>query len=312
MKNITYIAIASFLFFGANVFGQNEKKAKLKVNSFSFSFGFAGAATANTTEDYIGLKGTVNDPDLFIDASEFQSSQFNYGFGGNVNPKFYIGLSPYSKKKGEYRKDRELRFSFGSSSGIRKNFNYFRYDNFVIDTFESANSGGVVYADSSIFNRYIYSESFYDINFGVSFLFKTPVERRFHFSAGAGIEYGIAIRSFVKVENYNERAIYYYNENNKPVFDEPYYGIENYNYKNEFDGTYTTENTNIKGSLQFFRTFIPLGINFRISNKTNSFFNKVYLFGEMSPGIEIQLVSNDKTYVNPYFGIALFGFSYRW
>ena len=205
-----------------------------------------------------------------------------------------------------------MRFSVGSSSGIRRNFNYYRYDNFVNDTFESSNTGNVVYADSSIYNRYIYSESFYDIHFGVSFIFKTPIERRFHFTAGAGLEYGIAIRSFVKVENYNDKSVYYYNADNKPVFDEPDYGYDYYNYKSEFEGTYTTENTNMKGSLQFFRTFLPIGINFRITNKTKSFFNKVYLFGEMSPGIEIQVVSNDKTYVNPYFGFAMFGFSYRW
>ncbi len=311
MKKILIIIIIG-LFSMSTTQAQGEKKPAMKVTSFSFSFGFAGAATTNTKEDYNNLKGTVNNPDLFIDASDYQSSRYNYGFGGNVNPKAYIGLSPFSKKKGEYRNDRELRFSIGSGAGIRRNFNYYRYDNFVIDTFESANTGNVIYGDSSIYNRYIYSESFYDINFGVSFLFKTPIERRFHFSAGAGIEYGIAIRSFVKVENYSDEFIYYYEANNKPVFDEPDYGYDTYNYKNNFDGIYTTENINMKGNMQFFRTFLPLGIHFRISNNTLSFFNKVYLFGEMSPGIEIQMVSNDKTYVNPYFGFAMFGFSYRW
>lgn len=309
-KTIILSIIGFFLMLGAHA--QNDKKPAMKVSSFGFSFGFAGAATANTSEDYNNLKGAVNNPELFIDASDFQSSSYNYGFGGSVSPKLYLGLTPYSKKKGEYRKDRELRFSIGSSSGIRRNFNYYRYENFVIDTFESANTGNKVLGDSSIYDRYIYSESYYDINFGVSFLFKTPVERRFHFTAGAGVEYGIAIRSFVKVENYNNKSVYYYNVNDKPVFDEPDYGYDYYNYKNEFEGTYTTENTNMKGSMQFVRTFIPLGINFRISNKTKSFFNKVYLFGEMSPGIEFQIVSNDKTYLNPYFGFAMFGFSYRW
>lgn len=311
MKKLIILSIIG-LFLMPGMQAQDDKNPAMKITSFSFSFGIAGAATANTTEDYNNLKGTVNNPDLFIDATDYQSSRYNYGFGGNVNPKVYIGLSPFSKKKGEYRNDRELRFSIGSSSGIRKNFNYYRYDNFVIDTFESANTGNVAYSDSSIYNRFIYSESFYDINFGVSFLFKTPVDRRFHFSAGAGIEYGIAIRSFVKVENYNDESVYYYDANNKPVFDEPDYGYDTFNYDNNFDGTYTTENTNLKGNMQFVRTFLPLGINFRISNKTQSFFNKVYLFGEMSPGIEIQVVSNDKTYVNPYFGFAMFGFSYRW
>ena len=310
MKSIHILTLALVFLTAKSITSQEVKKPAMKVTSFSFNFGFAGAAAANTKEDYNNLKNGANDPELFIDASEYQSSQYNYGFGGNINPKVYIGLTPYSKKKGEYRNDRELRFSLGSSSGIRRNFNYYQYDNFAIDTFQSASSGDVVYGDSSIYNRYLYSESFFDINFGVSFLFKTPIERRFHFTAGVGAEYGIAIRYFVRVENYNEKSVYYYNENNKPEFSEPDYDF--YSYKSDYEGVYTTENTNMSGNMQFVRTFIPLGINFRITNKTKSFFNKVYLFGEMSPGIEMQIVSNDKTYVNPYFGFALLGFSYRW
>ena len=311
MKKFITLSIIFFLLISIAQ-AQEEKKPALKLTSFSFNFGFAGVATATTAEDYNNLKKTVNNPDLFIEVSNYQYSSYNYGFGGNIHPKVSIGLSIFNKKKGEYRNDRELRFSVGSSSGIRRNFNYYNYNSFVIDTFESANTDNVNYGDSVIFNRYIYSESFYDINFGVSFLFKTPIERRFHFSAGAGIEYGIAIRSFVKVENYNDQFVYYYDKGNKAVFDEPDYEYNIHNYKDDFEGVYTTENTNMKGNMQFFRTYLPLGINFRVSNNTSSFFNKVYLYGEMSPGIEIQMVSNDKAYVNPYFGFAMLGFSYRW
>ncbi|MCB2201259.1 hypothetical protein KQH26_00675 [bacterium] len=306
---LTFILSFAFMLIGQ---GQNEIKPRLKVSSFSFNIGFAGAAIANTTEEYNNLKGTVNNPDLFIDASDFQSSRYNYGFGGNINPKVYIGITPYSNKKGAYRYDRELRFSFGSGAGIRKNFNYYKYDSFIVDTFQSINNENVVYSDSNIYNRFVYMESYYDINFGVSFLFKTPVERRFHFSTGAGLEYGIALRSYVKIDHYMDHSIYYYNANNKPVFDEPDNNYEFYNYSYDFEGSYTTESTNIKGTMQFVRAYLPLGIHFRISNKTESFFNQVYLYGEMSPGIEFQIVGNDKTYVNPYFGMALFGFSYRW
>jgi len=312
MKKYVYITLILSFAFILNSQSQNEVHPRFKVSSFSFNIGFAGAATANTSEEYNNLKGTVNNPDLFIDPSDYQSSRYNYGFGGNINPKVYIGITPYSNKKGAYRYDREIRFSFGSGAGIRRNFNYYKYDNFVVDTFQSVNNGNTVYSDSSIYNRHVYSESYYDVNFGVSFLFKTPTERRFHFSAGVGLEYGIALRSYVKVENYTDQSIYYYNANNKPIFDEPDNGYEFYNYTDDFEGTYSTESTNMKGSMQFVRAYLPLGVHFRISNNTQSFFNQVYLYGEMSPGIEFQIVGNDKTYINPYFGMALLGFSYRW
>lgn len=309
-KNSSLLIVVIFM--STVMFGQNDKTPAIKVTSTGFSFGFAGVGTANTSEDYNNLASAVVDPSYFIDSDQYNSSSYNYGFGGNVSPKIYLGLTPYSKKKGEYSYDREIRFSVGSSAGIRRNFNYYQYDNFTIDTLVSPASGNVVYADSSIYNRYIYSESFYDFNFGISFLFKTDVKRRVHFIAGVGLEYAYAYRSFVKVENYNEKSVYYYDPNNKPEFGEYENGLEYYNYKNDFDGTTSSDNTNLSGSLQFARILLPFGVNFRITNKTQSFFNKVYLFGEMSPGIEFQLVSNDKTYVNPYFGLAMFGFSYRW
>lgn len=282
----------------------------MKVTSVGFSFGFAGVGTANTNEDYLNLKNAVNNPELFIDPAEFNNSQYSFGAGGNISPKIYLGLTPYNKRKGEYRYDRELRFSVGTAAGIRRSFNYYRNDNFTFDTLESANTGSVIYADSNIYDQFTYEEIFNEFNFGVSFLFKTPHERRFQFQAGVGLEYAYAFRSYVRVDNWNEKSVYYYEPNNKPEFDEQDYVWGYYN--NGFEGTSTTQNTNLSGAIHFVRTTFPLGVNFRISKKPQSFFNKVYLWTEFNPGIELQIVANDKTYVNPYFGVAWIGFSYRW
>jgi hypothetical protein len=294
-----------------SVNAQEEKKGGMKVSSVGFSFGFAGAGTANTNEEFINLKNATNNPDLFIDPDEYNVSQYNFGFGGNVSPKVYLGLTPYSKKKGEYNYNQELRFSIGTGAGIRRMFNYYRYDNFRIDTLQSINNDNQVYADSSIYDRYIYQETFNEFNFGVSYLWKTPFERRFQFQAGAGLEYAYAFRSYVRVENLNEKKVYYYDPNDPPVFDEPDYVWANYG-DDDFEGTTTTQNTNLSGSMHFVRATIPLGVNFRIARKEQSFFNKAYLWAEMNPGVEWQMVANDKTYVNPYFGIAWIGFTYRW
>ena len=310
MKTKFFTTIAVTLGLVISLQGQNEKPVGMKVTSVSLNFGFGGAGTANTNEDFINLSNAVNNPELFIDPAEFNNSRYNIGFGGNVSPKIYLGLTPYSKKKGEYRYDRELRFSIGSGAGVRRTFNYYSYDNFTIDTLQSVNGNNVVYADSSIYNRYIYQETFNEFNLGVSYLFKTPFERRFQFHAGAGVEYAYAYRAYVRVENLNEKSVFYYEPNNKPVFDEPEYGWDFYN--DEFDGTTQVENTNMSGAMHFVRSTFPLGVNFRIARKPESFFNKVYLWTEMSPGVEVQMVANDKTYVNPYFGVAWIGFTYRW
>ncbi len=178
---------------------QSEKKPGMKVTSVGFSFGFAGAGTPNTNEDYLNLKNSVNNPELFIDPSSFSNSQYNFGAGGNISPKIYLGLTPYSKKKGEYRYDRELRFSVGTGAGIRRSFNYYRFDNFTVDTLRSTSSENVVYADSSIYDRYIYQETFNEFTLGVSYLFKTPFERRFQFQAGFRMNMMQLLESQVKL-----------------------------------------------------------------------------------------------------------------
>jgi hypothetical protein len=303
---LTVLTIGVFL----STYGQEEKEAKWKPTSVGVSFGFAGAGTANTTEDYINLSNAVNNPDLFIDPKDYNFSSYNYGFGGNTSTKVYFGLTPYNNDKGEYNYNRELRFSIGSGMGTRRTFNYYRYDNFTVDTFQSVNGNSIVLADSSIYDRYIYQETFNEVNIGVSYLFKTPYERRFQFQAGGALEYAYAYRSYVNVENYNEKSIVYYDPADPPVYEEPDDVWEFYD--DDFKGTKTSQRTNMKGATHFIRASVPLGVNFRIARKQQSFFNNVYLWLEMNPGLELQIVSDDKTYANPYFGMAWLGITYRW
>jgi hypothetical protein len=253
----------------------------------------------------------VEDPSIFVDAEELSESRYNYGFGGNGSGKFYLGLTPYSKKKGGYNNNQELRFSLGTSFGARRIFNYYQVNNTRIDTFASVSNNNIVYADSSVYNRYLYAEEFYDISLGAAYLFKTDTERRFHFYTGVGFEVGFSIRSSVRLEQYTEESIIYYDPSNPPSDEEPdnfYFGF----YDNEPAGTTQTFRTNMEGGLTFLRTYIPFGINFRIARKPQSFFNKVFLFSEVGPGLEFQFVANEGTYVNPYVGVAMLGFTYRW
>lgn len=293
-----------------NMSGQETSNPKMKVNSFGSSLGFAGTYISNTTADYKSLAANVDDPKMFVDLKKWEKSKYNYDIGGNGDLQFYLGLTPYNKRKGEYRENRELRLNLGFSFGARRTFSYFQRNTFTYDSYTSG-SGSMVYADSSYFTRMMYAESFYGISLGASYLFKTNPERRFHFYTGVGFEYSLALRSFVSVKKYNEDKQYYYSEGNKPQLGEPELEWKNFRDKDE-SGDTELLTTNMKGTLMFFRPYIPLGVNFRISNRTQSFFNAVYLFTEIKPGIEIQVVGNETTYFNPYIGVAMLGFTYKW
>jgi hypothetical protein len=61
----------------------------------------------------------------------------------------------------------------------------------------------------------------------------------------------------------------------------------------------------------FARIYIPLGIEIKLSKKPTSFFSHVDLYAELNPGVELQFLGGEKTYANPYFGMAFIGFRYH-
>jgi hypothetical protein len=320
MKKLTVLLICLFLFIGlSNAQDKNSKQPLFKVTSFSTSIGFAGAITSDSDDDYYSLKNASSDPDIFvdIDGMENQSSQWSYGndfdynmdyHSGSGNGSFLVnlGLTPYSKKLGQFNDKRELRFSLGGNFGTRNTFTYYDNNAFVIDTFQSATTGEIIYADSSIRKYYHYTLEFSEINFGVSYLFKTDVKRTFHFYAGIGANYGIALKSEVLLDENAYRSVYYYNQYNKPSDD------EYTTYDDQVEMTSTSLSTNLEGTMHFVRAFIPIGVSLRLSKKPTSFFNDVNLYSEWNPGIELQILSGEKTYANPYVGMAFIGVRYRW
>ncbi|MCF6171285.1 MAG: hypothetical protein L3J31_03975 [Bacteroidales bacterium] len=309
MKKITITFALFTLVSLAYAQDTQQNQTGWKINSFGLGFGFSGVFVPATISGYEDLKNSSGNPELFVDPSQYDTFNNYSDFGGNVSPKIYIGITPYSKKKGTYRTNRELRIGIGSNFGVRRYFDFYQSESFVVDTFQSVNGNPDIYADSVAQHAASYSENFFDLNVGISYLFKTDAAKRVHLYAGLGAEYGITLSYFVTVEQYESHSLSYYEQGKKPDEESaPYYY---YYYGSEYNSTYSSQKTNMKNAAHFVRTFIPMGINFRISNN-NSFFKHVNIFSELSPGVEFQIVPNDQTYVNPYFGVALVGFVYRW
>jgi hypothetical protein len=322
MKKASVLFISVFLFIVfANAQENTAKQPCFRVSSFSSSLGFGGSLTSNTDADYYLLQNAVDNPQQFVDITGMKNSgpswgfkgmgyyngmSYNSGGSGNGNLLFNLGLTPYSKKLGKYRENRELRFSVGGSMGSRNQFHYYENNSFVIDTLYSVNGNNTVYADSVNNKQYNYSLNFSEINFGASYLFKTDVKRRVNFYAGIGFNYGISLRSYISFNEETYSALRYYNENDKPSDDEIYYGSYN------TISSYSSSTNNLKNPMQFLRVFIPVGLNFTLSKKPESFCSHVDLYTEMSPGVEFQILSSEKTYTNPYFGVAVIGFRYKW
>jgi hypothetical protein len=322
MKKTTLLLLSFTLLIAfTNAQETTSKSPCFRVSSFSSSIGFGGALTSNTDTDYYLLQEAAENPNMFVDikglnnnGSSWNHNSWNgngmyYGSGGgNGNLLFNLGITPYSKKLGKFRDNREIRVSLGGSFGSRNSFYYYDDNYFTIDTLQSVNGNDIIYADSITNKNYYYTLDYSEINFGLSYLFKTDVNRRTHFYAGFGMNYGITLRSTVSFDENTYRSVYYYNEYDKPSDDnQPYYGY----YDN--DGySYSSSSTNLKSPMQFVRFYIPIGFSLRLSKKPVSFFSHVDLYTELNPGVELQILSADKTYANPYIGVGFIGFRYHW
>jgi hypothetical protein len=324
MKKITLLLSLIFFVIFANAQEKTSKQPCMRVSSFSSSIGFAGALTSNTTEDYYLLKNAVENPNLFVDITGYTDggsgwgfNSMTYGYGGmgytgggsgNGNLLFNLGLTPYSHKLGKYRENRELRFSVGGSIGSRNNFYYYDNSSFTIGSYQSTDGQGIVYADSVINKYYNYTLNFSEVNFGASYLFKTDVNRRVHFYAGVGLNYGIALMSSVSVDETIDRSVIYYKEGDKPSEDDMLY----HSVYNDENHTWKSSTTSLSNPMMFARVFIPFGLSINLSKKPESFWSHVDLYTEMNPGVEFQVLSSEKTYANPYFGVGFIGFRYKW
>ncbi len=309
MKKTVILAFAIVFSFNVKAQEENSGDHLMKVSSISTSSGFAAVYAPTTINDYYGLKKTVEDPGVLIDPDGFGSNSYFTDFGGNLGFKFNLGLTPFSKKKNAYRNNRELRLGIGFNFGSRRSFNFYNTDFIAADTFVSSNGNPPIYADSAFGSYHYYSENFYEFNINIAYLFKTDPSKRLYLYAGIGAEYGISMRYFLRYDNLETTELVYYDEGNPPSGDYYYY-YGKYSDNNDYDYSSSSTKTNMLNAAHFVRAYIPLGINFRISTG-NSFWQHMNVYSELNPGVEFQIVPNDRTYINPYWGVALVGLSYR-
>jgi len=286
---------------------QESTDNKTRISSFSTSIGFNAFIVENTNTSYMGLKSVIDDDRLFIDVEEYKKGQ-RFGAGGSFSMQFNLGITPFSKKKNEMRTNREWRIGLITNMGNRRNFSYYNDQSYTFDTLQSNNGYNDIYADSVSQEYFYYNEQIFDLSLNLAYLINTGAHRRVYFYSGIGTNIGMALKSDVSVYSNSEDGVVYYDPGNKPSSDDMWA----WTFVNQYGKSeYESSTVDITSNIFFGRAYIPLGINFRISNN-NEFWKHVNLYAEFNPGIEFQMVSNDKTYINPYFGMAWIGISYKW
>jgi hypothetical protein len=277
-----------------------ENNSRFKISAVNVDFGVQGTFNALTNSDYLRLRSTAEDQTRFISNPQDYTLELLSGSGGSFAPNISIGLSPYSKKKGKYNRNHELRLKLGSGFGLRRSFVYTREVKTPFDTLSSSIGNPDTYVDSVYYHNPSYSEVVYELNLGVTYLFKTNTEKRWHFYTGFGTEYGIAFQSFAAI--LNEEGYYLADGANSPN-SISFRGIPDDNESQTYRSALTTNS-------QFLRFYVPLGLNFRIANK-NEFWRHFNLYIQTSGGMELHFVSNGgDTYTNAFGALAFLGVRY--
>lgn len=302
MKNTSFSLL--FLFIVSLAFSQEEDKKSFAISSFNMSFGTTNASLSSSRTDYNNLKGMVDNPELFVNPDDFSNNYYYNEMGGGFSTKIQLGINPFCKKLGTINQNREIRIGVGINSGNRRSFSFYESENMVVDTFYSVNGNPNIYQEQVNTEEYSYSEQYTELNFNLSYLFKTDIKKLVHFYTGFGIEYGFTLQSFVDIYHNESSMKNYYtstNDNNQSYIGQC---------SNNMEFTGQSDRTNISSPTHFIRAQIPIGINLRFSNN-HSFFKHLNIYSELNPGIEIQMAPNNFTYTNPYLGVVVAGLSYK-
>lgn len=277
--------------------GQNSNEQKSRLKIFSISVSFNSLLVKNRSSDFEEFKKLAkNNSNFFNSNLNTYSSYSNLLFAvSQIN--VIVGFSPYNSKSESYYNKRELKLGIGYNSGVRRSFNFFRNIEIPGDTFTSSNNN-IIYLDTLIYSNYDYFEVIDELEIGITYLYKTDPEKRISLHTGYGIGLGFSIYSGLNSSNYDDTSL---------VFTTIIDGTEYSSYKAYDNNYYSSDNRdrNVKTKNSvFIRTYIPFGLNIRLSKK-HDILNQMNLFFQTKFGFEYQQIIDDNNYLRPFYGFGI-------
>jgi len=296
--------------FSLNIKSQNEpnavntqpenKKACIKIATLSISSGVNnyriighygnGFNSRQSSKDQNNLQSGNNDLMMGRRGGDMTSrSQLN----------LEIGFNPYSKKLGDYNKDRELIFGLYYSGSDLKNTNS---NKFIIAPGDTFSHNSVVYQTDTIKRSHkTYREEANVFGVSAQYLYKTNTDKRFSLFAGYGLNMGYAITARIFKRSSADSVLVLTPYNVQPNFND-------YNNGTVFRSNEQKSSMEAKSTF-FTSVFIPFGVNFRLS-KTKEIWSQMNLFVNASVGLETEIVVDRRAHYNPYMGCSV-GFKFN-
>lgn len=293
--NKTKIALLVFTSLGfTNVFSQENNK-KIKVSEFTLmpSIYLESNPSASINDFYILAPNSKLLPTSY---DGYNISNYSSNSGG-FSASALLGFKFLNKEGNTYRANPLFRagITYTYAQNISSYANY--EETTPYDTLTSNNTGNVYYIDSVTVSQLDMQYETHQVKLDVSLLFRTNPEARWSLFAGIGAQVGTSINAQTQINKYEgnyfisdlSSELSYYVQGNDSEYE-----IEEFMNENAFTAS----------------VYLPMGVDFRVSNK-NEFFQRIHLFYEMRPALNMTSIPELRMLTNGAFGYG-FGMKVNW
>ena len=205
------------------------------------------------------------------------------------------GWKLFNPKTQSYRNKVSLRLGFNFLRGSSLSSNWYQNESFTFDSLTSSQNDLIIYRDS-VYNRN-FSANYQSTQFRLdaAMVWKSSSEKRLQVWGGLGINAGISLNSIVDVNFIDSGRIVTYDNNNEVFYQQGDY----------FASGSLRERSSTRNNFGF-SAYVPLGISFRIGNKSE-LLRRFHLVFEARPGLNATVIRGLNSTWNPSFqyGIGL-------
>lgn len=269
-----------------------EKKNSCCLKLSSFNLSIQPLMFSNSVTGFSDLQRLMpaNDP-------MFNPSLKNYNTNNpstaifNFNMKLALTSKP----------NRELMIGIAYLSGIRRSYDFFKSSTKHVDTINVQDY--TFYVDSTYFSGYSFQEYTKEVGVDISYIFRSEQSKKISVFAGFGLYVGYTFYSDVSVSQSKDSSKSIYTNPSNEGFYQYHSSSVGYFFNNAIEKTAKTDPSIL------FRGYVPVGLNWNLSKK-NEFWKHVNLQFQAAFGLEYRYITNDKGYLNPYFGMSMFGIRY--
>jgi hypothetical protein len=227
---------------------------------------------------------------LMKDLSQYQDGNYMYnflrpypGFGGSSNTSFQslqLGLKlPWCSGT--------LRLGISNFRNNAMNAYLSNYESFVVDTLVSSQNGSMTFVDSTVQRNVYVNYSNQQLRLEAAYVWEKDAGKRWAFSAGAGISFGLSYQSKTTL-----------------LFNEYTNSYQGYGSGYQGNQTNTFERETYKNPMNWgANVYIPLGINFRLGTK-RAFWMPWMIYTELRPQLAFQSIPKVGMKFSPGIGTS--------